>query len=87
MLGPAMTDRPETIDEYRATYERLVGFVPSRVQARFDSSADAPACEAERRRNAARAGREAGRCPRWSSCCRSEDAAPTWLRLRARLYS
>jgi len=35
-----MTDRPETIEEYRATYEELVGFVPPRVQARFDSSAD-----------------------------------------------
>ena len=32
-----MTDRPETIDEYRATYEELVGFVPPRVKARFDA--------------------------------------------------
>jgi alkylhydroperoxidase/carboxymuconolactone decarboxylase family protein YurZ len=36
-----MTDRPERIEEYRATYETLVGFVPPRVQARFDSLADA----------------------------------------------
>ncbi|MEU6039212.1 carboxymuconolactone decarboxylase family protein [Actinomadura sp. NPDC047616] len=36
-----MDQRPETIEEYRATYEELVGFVPPRVQARFAASSEA----------------------------------------------
>ena len=33
-----MGDQPDTIDGYRATYEALLGFVPPRVQSRFDTS-------------------------------------------------
>jgi 4-carboxymuconolactone decarboxylase len=31
-----MADKPQSIEEFRATYEELVGFVPPRVAARFD---------------------------------------------------
>jgi alkylhydroperoxidase/carboxymuconolactone decarboxylase family protein YurZ len=34
-------ERPESIEEYLATYEKMVGFVPPRVQARFAASAEA----------------------------------------------
>jgi len=33
-----MTDRPESPEDYRATYERMLGFVPPRVAARFEAS-------------------------------------------------
>ncbi|WP_020556225.1 carboxymuconolactone decarboxylase family protein [Embleya scabrispora] len=36
-----MDDRPDTINDYRATYERMLGFVPPRVQSRFDTSSKA----------------------------------------------
>jgi alkylhydroperoxidase/carboxymuconolactone decarboxylase family protein YurZ len=31
-------ERPETIDEFRATYEKMLGFVPPRVGSRFEAS-------------------------------------------------
>lgn len=36
-----MNERPETIEDYRATYQELMGFVPPRVQARFAASSEA----------------------------------------------
>jgi 4-carboxymuconolactone decarboxylase len=36
-----VAERPETIDDYRANYEKMLGFVPPRVRARFDASAEA----------------------------------------------
>lgn len=33
-----MTERPESLDEFEATYRELVGFVPPRVKARFAAS-------------------------------------------------
>jgi hypothetical protein len=33
-----MTERPERLDEFEATYRELVGFVPPRVKARFAAS-------------------------------------------------
>ncbi|MGP3974590.1 carboxymuconolactone decarboxylase family protein [Streptomyces sp. 8N114] len=35
-----MTDRPESPEDYRATYERMLGFVPPRVAARFEASGE-----------------------------------------------
>lgn len=34
-------ERPESIDEYRATYEEMLGFVPPRVKSRYEESAKA----------------------------------------------
>lgn len=36
-----MADRPTSIEEFRATYEDMLGFVPPRVAARFEESASA----------------------------------------------
>jgi 4-carboxymuconolactone decarboxylase len=33
-----MTERPESVEDYGATYERMLGFVPPRVSARFEAS-------------------------------------------------
>jgi alkylhydroperoxidase/carboxymuconolactone decarboxylase family protein YurZ len=35
-----MSERPENIEEFRATYEQMLGFVPPRVQQRFAASAE-----------------------------------------------
>lgn len=35
-----MGERPESIDDYRATYEKMLGFVPPRVRSRFEASAE-----------------------------------------------
>jgi 4-carboxymuconolactone decarboxylase len=35
-----MSDRPRTAAEFRATYEQMVGFVPSRIAARFERLGD-----------------------------------------------
>ena len=31
-------ERPESVDDFRATYERMLGFVPPRVASRFEAS-------------------------------------------------
>jgi alkylhydroperoxidase/carboxymuconolactone decarboxylase family protein YurZ len=36
-----MSKRPESLSEYRSTYEDLLGFVPPRVQSRFETLAEA----------------------------------------------
>ena len=36
-----MAERPDSIPEFLATYEKLVGFVPPRVAQRFEASAQA----------------------------------------------
>ncbi|MFF7549736.1 carboxymuconolactone decarboxylase family protein [Streptomyces canus] len=41
-----MSERPSTMEEFLASYEELVGFVPPRVKARFArATADGPARE------------------------------------------
>jgi alkylhydroperoxidase/carboxymuconolactone decarboxylase family protein YurZ len=35
-----MDERPDSIEDYLATYEKMVGFVPPRVQARFTAAAE-----------------------------------------------
>jgi alkylhydroperoxidase/carboxymuconolactone decarboxylase family protein YurZ len=35
-----MSERPGNIEEFRATYEEMLGFVPPRVQERFAASAE-----------------------------------------------
>jgi 4-carboxymuconolactone decarboxylase len=36
-----VTERPESISGYRATYEEMLGFLPPRVQSRFEGLAEA----------------------------------------------
>jgi alkylhydroperoxidase/carboxymuconolactone decarboxylase family protein YurZ len=35
-----MSERPDSIEDFRATYQEMLGFVPPRVQERFAASAE-----------------------------------------------